>query len=693
MAEVTNQIFGDYLKLNYVADPTLQGRISVYLEGDYSKDELFQIVTRIYEANNISIVPRNGIYYIQPVQRSSSSSLPLADAKILQDDKSGARPVIIVYRLHYMDATKATNIVKSFLSPGRPSVSDTLTNSVIFVENSDNAQSILGVLKALDIDVFRELSMEIVPVQSITPQDAAQGMEALVGKLAVFKESSLKNNLAFIPLPNFGGVLILAQDPEVLRNAKSWLTALDVQGKEAGEQIYIYFAQNSLAIDIANVLTQAYGLGGPSGGGMGQRVVQSTRGGASGFGSRSGFGSSGSGSSGLGSSGSSSSGFGSSSSGSSGLGSSGSGSSGFGRGFGSSGTTGGSSSGLSSFGGSSSQRSGMYGGGGLMGAGGTTGTGQRQRPPSLTGEVVVIPDEVNNALVIRANAADYAKIKRTIETLDILPRAVLIEVTIAEVTLTDALEYGLEYFFQNIGMVIGGKPGNLGGLFRGGTDFAAAAATLPALTPGLGLAWVSTDQKIGVLLKLLSSYTDVNVLSTPTLLAVDNKAASIMVGGREPVPTGSYTGTTTVGTSTTISYEETGVILNLIPHINAGGLVSMDVEQTIRRIGAQRKDIAPNTNAPSFEERNVTTSVLAQSGSTVVIGGIIQTQQDNVHDGLPYLKNVPVLGPLFTSLKSKKMAKTELIIAITPHLIDKRESDVTREFLEKLRTLKVKIEK
>ena len=493
MAEVTNQIFGDYLKLNYVADPTLQGRISVYLEGDYSKDELFQMVTRIYEANNISIVPRNGIYYIQPVQRSTSSSLPLADAKTLQDDKSGARPVIIVYRLHYMDATKATNIVKSFLSPGRPSVSDTLTNSVIFVENTDNAQSILGVLKALDIDVFRELSMEIVPVQSITPQDAAQGMEALVGKLAVFKESSLKNNLAFIPLPNFGGVLILAQDPEVLRNAKSWLTALDVQGKETGEQIYVYFAQNSLAVDIANVLTQAYGLAGPSGGGMGQRVVQSTRGGASGFGSRSGFGSSGSGSSGLGSSGSSSSGFGSSSSGLP-------------------------VSDLPAAGQRlwqrlwvvrhdgrliersvflrgeflSTKRSGC---GGLMGAGGTTGTGQRQRPPSLTGEVVVIPDEVNNALVIRANAADYAKIKRTIETLDILPRAVLIEVTIAEVTLTDALEYGLEYFFQNIGMVIGGKPGNLGGLFRGGTDFAAAAATIPAITPGLGLAWVSDRSK------------------------------------------------------------------------------------------------------------------------------------------------------------------------------------------------------
>lgn len=692
VAEVTNQIFGDYLKLNYVADPTLQGRISVYLEGEYTKDELFQMVTRIYEANNISIVPRSGIYYIQPVQRSTSSSLPLASSITLQDDKSGARPVIVIYRLHYMDATKATNIVKSFLSPGRPSVSDPLTNSVIFVENTDNAQSILGVLKTLDIDVFRELSMEIVPVQSITPQDAAQGMEALVGKLAVFKESSLKNNLAFIPLPNFGGVLILAQDPEVLRNAKSWLTALDVQGKETGEQIYVYFAQNSLAIDISNVLTQVYGLAGASGGAMGQRVVQSTRGGISGTGSRSGFGSSSFGSSsssGLGSSGLSSSGLGSSSSGSSGFGSSSSGSSGFGRSYGSSGS---SSTGLSSFGTGSTQRSGAAGG--LFGAGAGTGAGQRQRPPSLTGDVVVIPDEVNNALVIRANAADYAKIKKTIETLDILPRAVLIEVTIAEVTLSDKLEYGLEFFFKDIGMVVGPKSGNLAGLFQGGSAFSSAATAIPGITPGIGMTWVSDDAKIGVLLKLLSDYTDVNVLSTPTLLAVDNKAASIMVGGREPVPTGSYTGST-VGTGilATISYEQTGIILNLIPHINAGGLVSLEVEQTIRRIGPTRKDIAPNTNAPSFDERNVTTSVLAQSGTTVVIGGIIQTQNDSEHGGIPYLKNVPIIGPLFTSIKSKKTAKTELIVAITPYLIDKRDTEVTREFVEKLRNLKARIEK
>jgi len=691
VAEVTNQIFGEYLKLNYVSDPTLQGRISVYLEGDYTKDELFQMVTRIYEANNISITPRNGIYYIQPVQRSTSSSLPVADTATLQDDKSGSRPVVVIYRLHYVDATKAANIVKSFLSPGRPITSDVLTNTLIFVENSDNARTILAVLKALDINVFRELNMEIVPVQSITPQDAAQGMDALVSKLAVFKESSLKNNLAFIPLPNFGGVLILAHDPEVLRNAKSWLTALDMQGKETGEQIYVYFAQNSLAVDIGNVLTQVYGLAGTTGGAFGQRAVQSTQQGAFGTGGRSGFGSSGFGTSGTGSSFSGSSGSGVSRFGSSSLGSSGSGSSGYAGSLGSSSQTfSGLSGGLSSFGTSSAQR------GGTTSArlGGGTGT-PGQRPPSLTGDVYIIPDEVNNALVIRANAADYAKIRKTIETLDILPRAVLIEVTIAEVTLTDELQYGLEFFLKNINAQVAGTPASLAGLFTGGYGISSLTqGSLPSVaSSGLGLFWATDNQKIGVLLQLLSSMTDVNVLSTPTLLAVDNKEASIMVGGREPVPTGSYTGST-VGTGilSTISYEETGIILNLIPHINVGGLVRLDVQQTIRRVESGTVEVSPGTKAPRFAERNVTTSLLAQSGSTIVIGGIIQTIQSDVHDGIPYLKNVPIVGPLFTSSKLKKTDKTELIIAVTPYVVDRRESDVTREFLDKLRNLKSRIE-
>ena len=206
---------------------------------------------------------------------------------------------------------------------------------------------------------------------------------------------------------------------------------------------------------------------------------------------------------------------------------------------------------------------------------------------SLTGEVVIIPDEVNNALVIRANAADYAKIRKTIETLDILPRAVLIDVVIAEIALQDELRYGLEFFFKNINAQVGGVPASLAGIFHGGLGIKDLAQNiLPTLsTSGLGTLWATDNQKLAILLELLSQYTDVNVLSTPTLLAVDNKEASLMVGGREPVPTGQYSTGISTGVLTTVNYEDTGIILNLIPHINAGGLVRLEVQQTIRRKG------------------------------------------------------------------------------------------------------------
>lgn len=696
VAEVTNQIFGDYLKLNYVLDPGLQGRLSFYLEGEFSREELYQMILKAYEANGISITNRKGIYSIQPLQKGSSSSLPLATKVLLQDEKAGARPVIVIYRLQFMEAKQALNIIKTFLTPGRPATSDSLTNTLVFVEDVENARSILEVLKAMDINILREVSMEIVPVQGMSPVDAAQGMEALIGKMNLFKESTVKTNVAFIPLPNFGGVLVLAQNPEVLRTAKSWLTALDLQGKETGEQVHVYFVQNGLAGDIGDILNQVFGLGGGiSGRRLQQQVVRSSRqfgGTGQSFGSTGGI---------------SGSSFGTSS------------------GTGTFGSTGGFSSTSRAFGSSSTTQSGDLSGS-ATGSGGTSsfGAGARRaripgaggagpgQPNILSGEVVIIPDEVNNAIVIRANANDYAKIRKTIESLDILPRAVLIEVMIAEVTLNKELQYGLQWFFQDIGIDIGGREGKFTiGKVNPGSGTSTGNDSLndgtgktqkrnyldltPSATGGLSTFWGTLPHKgvreIAVLLDLLAAKTTVNVLSTPTLLATDNQQASITVGGREPIQTGQTLlegGTTANNIFTTVQYEETGIILNVIPHINAGGLVRLEVEQIIRNVADQTTQ---GINSPRFTERNVRTTLLAQDGSTVVIGGIIEDRHTNGKTGIPVLQDIPIIWPLFSTLE-KKMNRTELIIAITPHVVDHRESDVTREFLSKLKQLKRRIE-
>jgi general secretion pathway protein D len=185
----------------------------------------------------------------------------------------------------------------------------------------------------------------------------------------------------------------------------------------------------------------------------------------------------------------------------------------------------------------------------------------------------------------------------------------------------------------------------------------------------------------------VASKTNVKVLSAPTLLATDNMAATITVGGSVPVPTGSVTGVTTgAEVVNTIQYAETGVILNVTPHINAGGLVRLELEQTIRQVSTTAT-VGANNTAPTFTERNIKTTLLAQNGSTVVIGGIINSQHTVIKTGIPYLQDIPLFSPLF-STRSTDLQRTELLVAITPHVIDQRGSESTRELLQKLNGLR-----
>ncbi len=691
ISEVTSQIFGDQLKVNYVLDQGLQGRISMYIEGEFNPQELLQIVTRAYEANGVSVVPKKGMYFIQSSQKTTGTGLPIADSMLLKAQKDGVRPIIVIYRLKYMDAKQASNLASPFLSAGRKVIVESLTNSLIFIEETENARSIINLLKTIDINILQEVSMEIIPLQSIAPQDAVQGMETLLNKLGGVKESAIKNNIAFIPLQSFGGVLVMAQNSDLLKSAKQWINALDVQGVESGEQIYVYFIQNGLARDIGDILNSVYGLGG--GGGtrrLEQQVVasggrsSSTRSGGFGTGSGSSFG-------------------GSSFGGSSSLGSrTGSSSS---TGTGTTGSTSGSTfGGAGSTYGSSASR-GMSGTS-AVGSTGTAGAQGAGKPKIFTGEVTVIADEVNNAIVVRANASDYAKIKKTIETLDLLPRAVLIEVMIAEITLNKDLQYGIKYWFQHNPSDPTGLGLSLGGLSnkQTGTSTSGSTSTTTLGFPnigdvagaGLGMSWIATAKDLAIFLNFLSSKTNINILSNPSLLATDNKDATITVGGRQPVPTGSFTGGTTTDLAatsvfSTIQYEETGTILNVTPHINAGGLVRLEVEGIIRRVGPNAT-VGANNQAPTFVERNIKTTLLAQSGSTVIIGGILDSSENNERTGIPALQSIPIIKTLFSSTGST-LEKTELIVAITPHVIDQRGSEASREFLEKMRNLKMRIQR
>lgn len=653
IAEVTSQIFSDQLKLSYVLDQTLQGRISMYIEGDFDNEELLHMIMRAYEANGISIIPKKGFYFIRLSREASSASIPVANERLLGQKDGG--PLIVIYRLRYIDAKQASDLIGPFVTPGEKVTIDPGTNSVIFVDRASGARTLISLLKTIDINVLKEVSMAVMPLHSISPQDAVQGMKTLMGQLGKFKQSAIASSLALLPLENFGGVLIMARSPELLRTAQQWVKAMDAQGMGNQEQIYVYFVQNGMASDIAQILSEVLGISGGAAA-KGKKVVPSGTAAKSAFGG----GAFGGGSP-----------FGGSSP------------------FGSSSTSGG----------AGSTTTGANATGAAGGASGQEiGSAVKGKPPGFTGQISIISDNVNNAIVIRANPVDYSKLMQTIKRLDIVPRAVLIEVMIAEVELTKQFQFGLQYYFQTHPATNTGFGVSFGGLSNQSSSSSTTTTTASGAFPisigsvassGVALDWVATAQNLAVLLSALSSKTKVSVLSTPTLLATDNQEATLTVGGEQPVPTGSVTGYTT-GSSviSTIDYAETGVILDLTPHINAGGLIRIDLDSTVRRLDNQTVTVGSSgTVAPTFTERHIKTSILAQNSRTVIIGGIIDSQGTQGKSGIPWLENIPLLSPLFASTTSN-LDRVELLIAITPHVVERAGTQAPAELLEKLRNLK-----
>jgi general secretion pathway protein D len=290
----------------------------------------------------------------------------------------------------------------------------------------------------------------------------------------------------------------------------------------------------------------------------------------------------------------------------------------------------------------------------------TTGSG------TLRGEINITADEIRNALIIEAIPADYRVIENILRQIDVLPRQVLIEATIAEISLNKSTELGIEWTYLK-------GPGNLS------TSLLDASLGISGFRYTIGMTdrWTSA-------LKALASENKVNILSSPHVLASDNKEAKIDVSREIPLASAEYKyGTDTDVTETTIEYRDTGVILSVTPHINERGLVTMDINQEVSEQGADVQ-VAGNYY-PSFTKRIIQTTLTVKHGQSIVIGGLIRDKGKEGVGGAPCLINIPVVRYL-VGTESESVEKTELIVLITPHVIASLDDVdvVTEEFKSKV---------
>jgi general secretion pathway protein D len=332
----------------------------------------------------------------------------------------------------------------------------------------------------------------------------------------------------------------------------------------------------------------------------------------------------------------------------------------------------------------------------------TTGTGGAGT--SATGkqtDIRITPIEENNQLLVMATPGEWDSILAAIHRLDVSPLQVQIEAKILDVVLDGDLKYGVQWYLSGLintgsadtGIKYGpGYTGNAQDRHRGALG--GAAATRPSVNGGEGLFWSFLNHDFQVALDALQTNGNTKVLSTPSLVVMNNQEAQITVGTQVPVISTSIVGVNSTGTTTNnnitntgigqASYISTGVTLDITPRVNPGGLVYMDVSQ---------EDSTPGTAAsgqnPPISQRNLKTQVAVQSGDTVLLGGMIQDQEIDSKSGVPLLSSIPLVGGLFGSTE-KNRHRTELIILITPRVLTNPDEarQMTQEYEQKFESLK-----
>jgi len=286
-------------------------------------------------------------------------------------------------------------------------------------------------------------------------------------------------------------------------------------------------------------------------------------------------------------------------------------------------------------------------------------------------DVQVVADPYNNSLLVHATPYEYQKIERILRKLDVVATQVLIEASIIEVTLVDDLEYGLEWAFNN--NLGGGDTGS--GLLDLGGGVAPKAGFSYTFTNGAG--------DFTAVLNALAQKSLINVISTPSVLVLDNHTAAIHVGDQQPIQ-GQSTITNGGNVQNSISYKDTGVKLQVTPAVNDGGLVTLDIDQSVTDVG----NVDAATRQRSFLERNVSSRVAVRSGESIVLGGLIRDNETEGRSGVPLLMDIPVVGSLF-STTTQASSRTELLIFITPRVMESDQDlrDLNIEMRDRMRGL------
>ena len=618
LQQAAKTVLGDLIGANYVLDPRVDGVISVETTKPVTKDEALELFQTALGPVGATLVQSRGVYRIVPSDQAATGIIATARA-----GSDGANPGngLRVVQLKYVAATEVARVLEPMVPKGAIVQADDARNILALKGTPSEIDNMLESIAIFDVDVMKGMSFAVVPVKASQPEKMVDELKAVFSS---DKEGPLKGRVRFVANNRLGAILVITSHPSYLPRAQSWIRRLDSRASGTDPQLHIYQVQNRTAAELAAVLQSMFSNE--------MKVVRSPTRSVSprskqvslvGDGKKSAF---------------------------SGPMADASNPAGFGR---------------------------------------TNDQAANNRQPEAEPESVasdssdenggsdskgepilkIVADEAKNSLLIMASDRDYQRVLRVVQGLDVVASQVLIEAVIAEVTLNDNLQFGLQWQLAKQGTPTA-------------TFSSALAGGVAAAFPGFNYA-VNTAN-IAATLSALNALTHVNVISTPSLMVLDNKTARLQIGDQVPITTQTATSTVTANTAivNSITMQDTGVILAVTPRINESGRVQLDIEQEVSSVV---KTTTSNIDSPTIQQRRVKTTVVVNDGEVLALGGMIQDQSNKTSTQIPILGDIPGVGALFAN-RGNSVQKTELVILITPKVVrDPTESRlVTEEYRRKM---------
>ena len=644
VATVAKVVLGDILQTGYTIDPRVQGTVSLVSVRPVPKSDIIFVLENALRISGVVLVRDTSGYRLSPVGDAVGAG---------HVDSAASNPEpgygVSVVPLQYVSAQTLLKLMDSFATKPGVVRADATRNLLLIQGTGPERRTAVETAVSFDVDWMRGQSIGIYPITNGGPEPIITELEKIVDS----GENGLNQNMVKLqPVARLNAVMVVTKKAALLHTVETWIKRLD-RADSTRTSVHVYKIKYGDAKQMARVLTDMFG-GGSSSSLLDSADNQIAPGsGASSVGDRLSLNNNNS------NNGNSSAGGATSSSSQAGSSFGSRNGSTFGSGFG------------SASGGANNGNLGQLDKGNGSGSGGQP----------LLQNVRITPDIVNNSLLIYADQGNYRIIESTVKQLDEPQLQVSIDATIAEVTLTDELSYGVQFFLTSHALGLRRDQGSILNTqstappttttTTTGTDPTSVATTVTSALinrafPGFNFL-VGREGNPAMILDALHSVTGVKVLSNPSLVVVNNQAATLQVGNQVPISTGSATVLTANNTVVnTVDYRNTGVILHVAPRVSANGTVRLDVEQEISQVVPSTDPSANLT--PTISERKVKSSISVANGQTVLLAGLIQDQKNENRNGIPLLDEIKGIGDAFSHQDNTK-TRTELIIFIRPQII------------------------